>query len=136
MSGQSGKVRLRLLNTPFLHSSSRNSTKFIELTNDDFHVFMLSAIDENIRAKEKTSFLLKKTYQCRQCQTKLETQREQQHLFEFNLSHVEVPVFQVQIEIPAVVCPACGVHNVIETPTLASDIIEAQTEAFLSVPNL
>jgi hypothetical protein len=135
LSGQSGKVRLRLLNMPYLHSRSRNATKFIELPDDEFHLFMLSAIDENIRAKEKSGFL-KKTYLCRQCQAKLETQQEQPHLFEFGVSRSGVPAFQVQIEIPAVMCPACGAHNVIETPALESDIIEAQTEAFFSVPNL
>jgi hypothetical protein len=134
--GRCGKVYLRLLNTPFLRSPSRNIIMFLPLPNDDFHLFMLEAIDKNIRAKEKTGFFLKKTYYCRQCNEKLAPQQEQQHQFEFNIHRCEIPVFQVQLEIPAVMCASCGTFNVIETFALSSDIIDAQMEAFNSLPGI
>jgi RNase P subunit RPR2 len=101
---------------------------------------MLDVIDENIRAKEKKEkislFSSKKTYYCRQCEAKLENQQEELRSFEFSVSRDEVPAFQVQLQIPAVMCLACGAHNVIEANGLETDIIDAQTEALSSIPNL
>ena len=135
LSGQSGKVRLRLFNTPFLHSASRNSMKFVEMKEDDFYIFVLAEIEENIEAKQKTKFLFKKTIHCRQCQAELEAQQEQEHTFKFEIGNAEVPAFGVELDIPAVRCSACGTYNAMNAAEI-DNIIEAQSELFMSVPNL
>lgn len=135
LAGRCGKVYLRLLNIPFLRSPSRDIIKFLPLPDDDFHLFMLTAIDENTTARVKIGFFLKATHYCRQCNEKLEPQQEQQHLFEFDIHRREVPTFRVQLETPAVMCASCGTFNVIET-LASSDIIEAQLAAFRTLPRL
>lgn len=125
----SRRVTVNLRQVPFRFSAHRNATQWIEIEGDDFSIWILQEVDQNIRwAKVKSSFLMKKSFLCGVCAAPLTGDFEPMQTWKFELQPPNHQPFQVEIEMPGEKCAACGHANALES-LYADNLGEALGEA-------
>lgn len=133
LEGECGQTRLVLTNAPFRYSPSRNAWQLLELRADDFHVWMLVAIEEQLFCTTKANvFGFRARRLCRGCGANLELSALQVETLRVQIGSDEVPAFEVELHTPTVKCPACARVQAVQG-TQNDDLIEAQTAIFLQL---
>ena len=146
LQGGRGPVRVTLLGVPAVRAISSGAVRPVaEVGTDDgeggvdavplvlfIHVRAMFACGSYVMKLKE--YLPRLIYQCQGCQRKLAEEPGEQHRFEFEASSLDQPMFRVQFDAPAVVCPGCGRHNVLWSDEMAAQIEGALAEALSALP--
>jgi len=110
LAGKYKEVRITFLGVPLLKNEGRPATRFPD---ENFGIFVLDEVFTRQSILSKRKGVLRKTHCCRKCDASLMGLRAHRRRFSLTMKYKQTPPFKVEIEMPAMTCPACATNNAV-----------------------
>src|SRR5215467_2651662 len=106
--GKYKEVRVSFLGASFLNPANTGEKRYQD---DNFGPFILDELFRRQSILSKRKGILKKNHHCRKCDADLMGLKARRRRFTLDIAYKDLPVFKVDVEMPAIPCAACGTSN-------------------------
>src|SRR4030095_6535330 len=110
LAGKYKEVRITFLGVPLLKNEGRSAIRFPD---ENFGMFVLDEVFTRQSILSKRKGVLRKTHCCRKCDASLMGLRAHRRRFALTMKYKQTPPFRIEIEMPAMTCPACATNNAV-----------------------
>ena len=128
--GKYKQVRVSFIGASFLFPDAESSVNNVD---DAFGVFILDEIFRRQSILSKVKGVLKKTHYCRRCDSDIMGLKAHGRRFSIDISYRNLPVFKLEIDMPAIPCRTCGTPNAVNEQSTEEIISGAIAQAFLNL---
>ncbi|HKA20858.1 MAG TPA: hypothetical protein VKN18_21435 [Blastocatellia bacterium] len=110
LAGKYREVRITFLGVPLLGNEGRTAPRFPD---ENFGMYVLDEIFSRQSILSKRKGVLRKTHCCRKCDASLMGLKAHRRRFALTMTYKQTAPFKVEIEMPAMTCPACATNNAV-----------------------
>jgi len=109
LAGKYREVRITFLGVPLLRNDGAPS----RFPDENFGMYVLDEIFTRQSILSKRKGVLRKTHCCRNCDASLMGLKAHRRRFSLTMKYRQTAAFKVEIEMPAMTCPACATNNAV-----------------------
>jgi len=110
LAGKYREVRITFLGVPLVRNEGRSVSRFPD---ENFGMYVLDEIFTRQTILSKRKGVLRKTHCCRKCDASLMGLKAHRRRFSLTMKYKQTAAFKVEIEMPAMTCPACATNNAV-----------------------